>query len=206
MKNTKNNIKKNGAMKSEAISNKIIKIIKMTAHETALATVSVNNKRQTEINYFRWIEKLLYLYPMLKKQIELAEQHIAEMKEEGYPEKSKDIVAMPTVISDERQTRNEIQEERILKRVENSERTKADVAWIDRILSQLVNEEGYQIIELYYFDGISKITGKQYPNKSEMIIAIADELHVSDSTVRRWKNRLIDKIAVYVYGSAMISS
>lgn len=162
----------------------IEKIIRKTVEET----IKEINKRpvQQERNYFKDTEKLLYAYPALKLQIKEIEKDIKDLQEEGYTEKSKDIVMMPTG-GGQVLTKKEIQEQRIKNRQDSLARTQREVNRIERALKQIEDDPGYGVIEKKYFGGKTNDE-------------IAEDLSYSVRTVIRHKNRLINKLKVMLFG------
>lgn len=140
-------------------------------------------------NYFKETEKLLYAYPILKVQVQQIELDIEDLKKEEYTDHSKDIVKMKSgggaCLGE-----YELQDIRIKNRIRSLNRTNNEIKRIDRALEQVKNDEGYEIIKLKYFD-----------NPSKTIEEMSELLHISESTVKRWKNRIINKLKIVLFGA-----
>lgn len=144
-------------------------------------------KKRHERNYFKETEKLLYAYPALKVQIEQVKLDIEDLKREGYSGRSKDIVIIPSG-SQGVMDKSDIQQERIRRRIESLERTKREIARIEKALEYIKDDPGYPIIELKYF--------LEKDNEE-----IAEQTNCSVRTVIRHKNRLINKLKIYLFGA-----
>ena len=162
----------------------INEVIKKTVKET-IKEINKSPVQQGR-NYFKDTEKLLYAYPALELQAQEIEKDINDLRREGYTGKSKDIVKMPAG-GGQVLTKNEIQGQRIKNRQSSLERTKKEVDRIERALGQIKDDPGYKVIEFKYF---KEMTNEQ----------IAEELSYSVRTVIRHKNRLINKLKIYLFG------
>ena len=174
-----------GAAKNQDVN----AIIKKTAQQTAQEIVRelerakmLKNDAQT---YFQKTEKLLYSYPNLLKALEQKDQDIKFIQENGVQEKSKSIVFYST-------NRGNAGNEQYIEILESykasKERTERLINKIDRALSDIKDDSYYYIIESKYFLIMSNTD-------------IEEQFAVSDRTVRRHKNRLINKIQVILFGA-----
>lgn len=146
---------------------------------------SVEEKHAMHRNYFKQTEKLLSAYPYLKQKIKQDEKDIQDLQTEVYTTKSKDVIyRRVTTMSKEEE---EIQSERIRNRKASMERTKKEVERIESALDQVRDDSKYKIIRLKYFN-----------NKTNE--EIAEVLDCDERTVRRHKNRLINKLKVILFG------
>jgi nicotinamide mononucleotide adenylyltransferase len=168
----------------------IEKIIKKAVESAvSVAYKAGYDARKQEIkNYFKQTEKRLYAYPELKENIEKYKLDIEDLKREKVSCRSKDIVRIPEG-SGIRLSPEEIQEARIQNVVKKMERDQLEIDEINYALDAVRNDEYYKVIEYKYFQGMT--------NDDE----IGELLHCDGRTVRRHKNRLVNKIAVKLYGA-----
>lgn len=138
-------------------------------------------------NHYKETERLLYSYVDLKRQIEQSQEYIEDLRSEGYNEKSKDIIKWSSGSKAESLTRDEIHEELIRQRQDSMKRTKAQVAWVDKCLDCIKDDEFYQILDLRYSQGLD-------------LISIAEHMHTSERTIRRRKSMLINRLSLFLTG------
>jgi len=101
--------------------------------------------------------------------------------------RSKDIIRL-SANSGSWKPEEYVQEEIIRSRKASMERTRLQVQRIDRALETIKDDQYYDIIPMRYFDRIK-------------IEEIADRLVCDESTVRRNKNRLVNKIKIVLFGA-----
>ena len=167
----------------------IEQIIRKTVKETLNVMAKTNKPQKVERSYFKDTEKLLYAYPALKIQEQEIARDIEDLEQEIYSGRSKDIVRMPN--GGVKQDKKDIQEERIDGRRSSLQRTKREIIRIERALEQIKNDEGYELISLKYFLG----------KANEEIVK---SLNISERTVGRWRNRLINKLKIILFGADAI--
>jgi RNA polymerase sigma factor (sigma-70 family) len=163
------------AQKLESI---IIKTVRTTLKEIE------KKKPLSEKSYFSRTERLLYSYPSLKVSLNELELNIHDIELEGIKRKSTSIVVFSGKGSsgdnDEQLTAAEAYKE-------SKERTQRMVNRIERALDHIRGEEGYEIIEMKYFDNMNNLE-------------IADKIPCSESTVKRWRKRLVNQLGVLIFG------
>jgi DNA-directed RNA polymerase specialized sigma subunit len=164
----------------------IEKIIKKAVKEGIAAGYSV--KQQEVKNYYKQTEKRLYSYPNLKLGINAYQDEIKSLKKYGLPGKSKSIVYMP---SGSRLDRDDLLEARIQDLCYKIQCNKDEIKEIDEALKLIKDDAWYKVIEYKYFQG----------HKDN---EIAEILTCDESTVRRNKKRLVNKIVVRLYGAAAL--
>lgn len=138
---------------------------------------------------FKQTEKRLYAYPELKNNILKYQRDIVDLESES-PGRSKSIAFFRT--GGVRLTDEEIQQGRIMLLHGKIHRDQAEIDEIDFALESIKNDEYYAVIELKYFQG---------QNDEE----IAPMIPCDPRTVRRHKNRLIQRIMVKLYGANAVS-
>ena len=170
------------------ISKEILSIIEKTSE---LSVQKFAQKyRIKDINFYKKTEFLLYAYPTLKDIIELAEKDILDMIEEGETGKSKDITMMPKPNEGIREDRSDIIQQRIQSKKDSLKVTEIDVKQIERALDK-IEPDDMDLIVLKYFD---KMT----------MFKIAEKLHCSESTIKRKRREVVNKIALRLFGSEVV--
>jgi DNA-directed RNA polymerase specialized sigma subunit len=143
--------------------------------------IQPKNNRNDKADYYKKTEKLLYSYSILKRLEGNTDEYISDCK------KDRDMYIDPA-----RQA--EIVEDRLTNRHESLTITKMDLAWIDKALSQVWHKEEYEVVRLIYLCEY-KMT----------ISDAAEHLYISESTVRRWRKRMIEEIGILLFGSICIN-
>ena len=189
---------------AQEINKEVLNIITETASQTAAATVDKAIEKMSSFSwierikaisndYFTSTEKLLYAYPALQSHLMQEDEYFA-MAFHGTSGSivkfSKYKVAKP-------------EEEQILKdRKESYNRSKSDLEKIEKALDSIKNEKGYEIISLRYFvnkkDGNTR-TWQEVAEEIGKLDKYPDD--IAESTIRKYKNRLVRKMAVVIFGS-----
>ena len=178
-------------MAKSTISPEIVNIIRKSVDEAVKKSVDAIIRANKEFdaaqrNYFKETERLLYSLPALRLKVAQDEEDLRNGLVSS-PEKSRDVVRSST--SGYRQYDPEAREERyIAERKEIMERTKKEIARIERALETIQDDEYYDIIPLKYWDLVQ-------PQ------AIAEALHCDERTFYRHKNRLVNKLKVVLFGA-----
>lgn len=186
------------------IDKEILNIITETANQAAAATVDEAIEKMSSFSwierikaisndYFTSTEKLLYAYPALQSHLMQEDEYFAmafHSSAGSIVKFSKYKVAKP-------------EEEQILKdRKESYNRSKSDLEKIEKALESIKNEKGYEIIELRYFvtrkDGNTR-TWREVAEELGKLDKYPDD--IAESTIRKYKNRLVRKMAVVIFGS-----
>lgn len=178
-------------MGKSTISPEVVKIIRKSVDEAVKKAAEALIKANKEFdaaqrNYFKETERLLYSLPALRLKVAQDEEDLKNGLVK-LREKSRDIV---------KPSRGgggtfdpEAREERyIAGRKESMERTKKEIARIERALETIQDDEYYDIIPLKYWDQIPPAE-------------IAEALHCDERTYRRHKNRLVNKLKVVLFGA-----
>lgn len=166
---------------------RVEEIIKKAVREGINAGIHVGYgiKSKETTSYFKQTERLLYSYIDMKASIESYIEEIEELEEYGLRGRSKSIVYMPTGCRLGSEDLLEAKIQDLQYKIQSSER---EIKKIDKALEAIKDDEWYRVIELKYF---------QCKNDQE----IAEVMICDPSTVRRNKKRLINKIAVRLYGA-----
>jgi len=169
------------------LDKEVLKIIEAAvnkaAHESAIA---IKQDQPSEHNYFRETEILLYNYPALKLKVAEDEEFLYNPEAEAKPRgnRSKDIVMFST-----RNTAGHgLDLDQYTKSVKSSMmRTRQAVLRIDRVLETIRDDKYFGIIPMRYWDGIT-------------FEDIALNFECDESTVRRNKSRLVNKLKIVLFG------
>ena len=153
------------------------------------------SKLQNENNTYKKVEQVLWNYPKFEKVIRDKEEQILEIKEHGLKTKSKSILEY-------HETSGAIQglnttEDTIAQAVEDIQE---QIIWLEKTLEKIQRalefvkqDEYYQIIPNYYFDGVSR-------NQ------LADYYKVEVRTIARHKNRLVRMLALHLFPKETINN
>lgn len=189
---------------TQEIDKEVLNIITETANQAAAATVDEAIEKMSSFSwierikalsndYFVSTEKLLYAYPALQSHLE----HEDEYFDMAFHGSSSSIVKFSKFKI------SKPEEEQILKdRKESYNRSKSDLEKIEEALDSIKNEKGYEIISLRYFvnkkDGNTR-TWREVAEELGKLDKYPDD--IAESTIRKYKNRLVRKMAVVIFGS-----
>lgn len=142
-------------------------------------------------NYFKETEILLYNYQQLKLKVEQDEEFLYDPDSFTAPPKnrSKDIV----VFSTKGTGSHGLDIDRYTTEIKSSMmRTRQEVLRIDRALETIKDDKYFDIIPMKYFD-------------NKPFEEIADVLGYDERTIRRNKNRLINRLKIMLFGADALS-
>lgn len=170
------------------LNNEILKIIETAVNKAAQESAkAVAHESPEERNYFRETEILLYNYPALKLKVEQDEEFLYDPDSYTTPvnNRSKDIVSFST-----RNTGSHgLDIDRYTQSVKSSMmRTRQEVLRIERALETIMDDGYYEIIPMKYWDSMT-------------IEDIADSFGCDEKTIRRNKNRLVNKLKIMLFGA-----
>lgn len=147
---------------------------------------------------FKNTERLLFNYIKLKESIDDRKEQIKELKDVGIPSKSKSItsISKASIIMD----KDDLLDESIRSLSKHIERTKIIINHVDRVLNKFKDDPYFEIIRLYYFEGMSyEQIAEFYDNKANKNNPTAV------STIGRNKNRLVNEIKVLLLPNDFLS-
>ena len=172
---------------SPEIARLIEKRVEREVKRAADAIIKANKEfDESQRNYFKETERLLYSLPALKLKVAQDEEDLRNGLVSP-PEKSRDIVKPSQ--GGYRMYDPEAREERYIEqRKESMERTKKEIQRIERALETIQDDEYYDIIPLKYWDLVQPAQ-------------IAERLHCDERTFYRHKNRLVNKLKVVLFGA-----
>ena len=183
------------------MNDKINQIDRLEISMSDLRTIIVDavnaGKRfeKTKNTYYSDTERLLYSYPSLLLNIAEDEE---DLKNNTYvpKQKSKDIIrfsksgggAEPVNVEEERQ--------------KSLKKTKKQIARIEKALTNIKNNQDYCIIEMKYFGICQDGVWDGIPLE---ISEIAEKIFISESTVKRRRKELINRLSVILFGADAIN-
>ncbi len=173
-----------------AVSEEVLNIIETTI-EKSLSAANKYVQPEEGKNYFKETEILLYNYPALKLKIEQDESFLYDPDASAEPEqrKSKDIIRFSGTGGG-----HGLDIDRYTISIKSSMmRTRQEVKRIERALDTIKSDKYYEIITMKYFEEMT-------------MEAIAAHFDCEDKTVRRNKNRLINKLKIMLFGADALSS
>ena len=131
---------------------------------------------------YKSTEKILYSLNVLPEAIKLIDEEVKKLEEEAKG------IAIPTAKSN-----SLILNERNNTYVygDESVKAKSQVRLVKSALKKIEEDKWYDIIQMYYFDGMK-------------IEAIAEELDCSVSTISDNKKRLMNELKVYIFPDTFI--
>jgi RNA polymerase sigma factor (sigma-70 family) len=166
------------------VSEEVLTIIEATV-EKSMNAVRVNMQPEEGKNYFKETEILLYNYPSLKLKVEQDEKFLYDPDATAEPEqrKSKDIIRFTSGAS------HGLDIDRYTIGIKSSMmRTRQEVFRISRALNAIEKDRYYKIIEMKYFQEMT-------------MESIAEHYGCEDKTIRRNKNRLVNKLMIMLFGT-----
>ena len=172
---------------SPEIARLIEKRVEREVKRAAEAIIKANKEIEaSQRNYFKETERLLYSLPALRLKVAQDEEDLKNGLVK-LREKSRDIVkpsrgGAAVCDPEEREARY------IEQRKESMERTKKEIARIERALETIQDDEYYEIVPLKYWDQLTPAE-------------IAEALNCDERTYRRHKNRLVNKVKVVLFGA-----
>ena len=164
-------------------------IIKETTEEEIKKALAIGAK-STKGKY-QQTEKRLYAYPVLQRNIKRYQKDIEDVKKEDM-QKSHDFVRfIKNSGSSEKPDLEELRAAKILIIEQKIARDLKEIEEIEAALEEIKNDEYYQVIELCYFQQISKTD-------------IEEKMHCVNMTIWRNRKRLINILSLSLYGADAI--
>jgi hypothetical protein len=179
----------------------ILLTAKTAAEETATKLYAENAGGQ--INYYRTVEALLYNYRNLRKLVE----DEAKYTEVVIQKKSTSFVTFTPnagyTAKDDEEIADEIRRQKEI----SYQRTKAQFEEVERVINIFSTRKEFIVIRMYYFN--QDADGKQRAEDADQYTFedIAAELSEKgmlrdEKTARRWRSKIINNIAVCMFGKA----
>lgn len=138
---------------------------------------------------YKSTEKILYSLKVLPEAVRLIDKEIESLKEEAKGISIPTAKSNTLVLNEKDGTYvygDEILETRISELEQISVKTKSQIRLVNNALKKIEDNEYYDIISMYYFEGMT-------------IEEIAEELGCATGTISTNKKKLIDKLKVYIF-------
>lgn len=154
-----------------------------------------------EVNYFRAMESLLYNYKKLAALVADYEAYThVELRE-----RSKSIVTFSPSSGNAYRTQDEIIEEMERDKVISYHRTRARFEDIDRVVKLFADSKEFHVVRMYYFgeaaDGSTRPAGAPSYTFEDIAAELGDMGMIRDEkSVRRWRNSIVNDMAVCMFG------
>lgn len=184
--------KNNNANANTIDMKKINTMITKTAEETAKELVEELRNRnmiKKEMSYYKRVELLLYNYNNLKEAVKQKEEDIADLEENGLPQKSCSVVVYSSsgggIDAEERYV------QLIDKYKLEKKETERDIRRIDSALSKIKKDKYYVIIEKKYL--------KKKDDEKVTDEYLAELLDKDRTTIIRNKKRLMNKLITVLF-------
>jgi len=194
-----------GNKQNSGITQEVRELISLTAESTAEKTATKLFVESTggQINYYRAVEILLRNYNKLRKLVENEAGYTAVLLQK----KSTSFVTFTPnagyTSKDDDEIIDEIRQQREL----SYQRTKAQFEEVERVISLFCERKEFIVIRMYYFNEDAQ--GNQRPEGSEPytfddITSELSELGLlrDIKTARRWRSKIINDMAVCMFGKA----
>lgn len=172
------------------ITEEVKELVALTARATASAYTEAIAQG---INYFNTMERLLSNY---RRLAEIVADETAYMEVE-YKQRSKDIIIGAGTHSTGAASEADCMDELTLERERSYSETVRCYNKVDRVIKKFEDEREFAVVRMYYFG--EDINGNAQ-DKKFTFAEIADALHKDEKTVRRWRNRAVNDMAVCMFG------
>ena len=171
------------------------KQLELITKKTTESVFEVLRKNGFEIKekktVFQKTEQLLYLIPQLKEAIDHNKERIKDLKKYGISKGGSAVHVVPQTTP----LREDVSD-KIKREIENLQQRNyiinSQIKWVNGILNTIRSDKFFEIIELKYYNG------KTHEE-------IAEYFNCDESTVRRNKNRLINRIKTLLFPSDSVS-
>lgn len=186
---------------SNGIAEEVKELIALTAEETATKIYMENVSGQ--VNYYRIIEKLLYNYNRLSVLVRNEEEYLT-VELHG---RSKSVVVYSESGGGQYQSGDDVAEEVARQKLLNYERTAANFREVEKVIDLFRHRKEFAVIRMYYFgedaDGNQRDTAAPQYTWEEIALELSERDILKDAkTARRWRNNIINDIAVCMFGRA----
>lgn len=174
-------------------------LIAATAEETAAKIYMENVAGQ--VNYYRIVEKLLYNYKSLQELVRNEKEYLTVERHE----RSKSVVVYSSGSRGVYQSQDDIAEELAREKLLNYERTAANLREVEKVLAIVRNRKQFIVIRMYYFnenaDGSEREASAPQNTWDDIAFELGERGILKDAkTARRWRNNIINDIAVLMFG------
>lgn len=183
------------------IAEEVKELIALTAEETASKIYLENITGQ--VNYYRIVEKLLYNYKRLDALVANEEEYLT-VELHG---KSKSVTVYSPSGGGTYRAEEDIVEEVARQRLLNYERTATNFREIEKVIDLFRARKEFDVIRMYYFgedaEGNQRDQDAPQYTWEEIALELSERDILKDAkTARRWRNNIINDIAVCMFGKA----
>lgn len=188
------------AKKQQAgIADEVKELIALTAEETASRVYMENVSGQ--VNYYRIVEKLLYNYKRLEALVRNEEEYLT-VELHG---RSKSVTVYSASGGGTYKCADDIAEEVARERLANYERTASNFREVEKVLDLFRARKEFIVIRMYYFgedaDGNERTDNAPQYTWEQIALELSERGILRDEkTARRWRNNIINDIAVCMFG------
>lgn len=186
---------------NSGIAEEVKELISLTAEETASKIYMENVSGQ--VNYYRIVEKLLFNYRRLKALVENEEEYLTV----EHHERSKSVVVYSASGGGAYQAGEDVAQELARQKLLNYERTVSNFREVEKVIDLFRGRKEFTVIRMYYFN--EDADGHQRPDDApqytweEITLELSERGTLKDAkTARRWRNNIINDIAVCMFGRA----
>lgn len=159
-------------------------IVKQVLNELKSKKLLKSNKSS-----YKSTEKILYSLNVLPEAVKLIDDEVKALEEEAKGIETPTARSNTLILNEKEGTYvygDETLETRISELKQISAKTKSQIRLVKNALKKIEDNKYYDIIPMYYFDGMT-------------IEAIAEELECSVGTISMNKKDLINKLKVYIF-------
>lgn len=178
--------------------------VKQIIEETARATVkeALEGRMDGAINYYRAMESLLFNY---KKLAALVEDEAAYLEVEWQGKSSSFVAAK--LDGQSRRDMDEIMESMARQKQISFNRTKTQFEDVNRVVRLFADRKEFVVVRMYYFNEDPHGHDRGPDAKRYTWGEIAEELDAlgilrDEKSARRWKSRIVENMAVCMFGKA----
>lgn len=181
------------------IADEVKELIALTAEETASRVYMENVSGK--VNYYRIVEKLLYNYKRLEALVRNEEKYLT-VELHG---KSKSVTVYSANGGGTYKCAEDIAEEVARERLANYERTASNFREVEKVLDLFRVRKEFIVIRMYYFgedaDGNERAEDAPQYTWEQIALELSERGILRDEkTARRWRNNIINDIAVCMFG------
>jgi hypothetical protein len=140
---------------------------------------------------YQQTEKRLYAYPVLKRNIERYKKDIEDVKKEDMQKSHDFVIFIKNSGGGDKPDLEELRAAKVLMIEQKISRDQKEIEEIEAALKEIKADEYYKVINLCYFEQISKTE-------------IEERMHCVNMTLWRNRKRLINKLSLSLYGADAI--
>lgn len=177
----------------ESVLNIINAAVSQAVQQTREVMESKQKPTGTTRDYYRIMEQLLFSYPALKQLVEDRDGYV------GTPlaERSKSIIKQGVQTS--MRSREDVQEEYERDRENAYNQTLNDFLRLERTVQLHKMRKEFVVVRMYYFNEEWDGTARKDGERNTFLDIAVDTGH-NEKTLRNWRNRIVNDMAVCMFG------